>query len=300
MIPAGRRHGVADVAAVAALMRESLRSGAVRRMIVPLRQFVDDGHGTRFLSMPAVSPDHRLCVNKTATITDGPGPTVTSVVPVFSTVTGESLGVLDGVAVTNLKCAAVTAVVTDHCAARDSAVLGIVGSGVQAWEQYLGVSAVREITEVRVHSRTTAHAEMLCERIRRVAGRIRAVVCASAEEATSGADVVSTATTSALPLPIAADLPEHVHINCMGAHTTESRELPRSLMAAATLIVEDIDIAVAEAGEIHRTAIDLESLETGGHTGLDGRPTVFSSTGHASLDLITCAHLLAHPQRTPA
>ncbi|WP_308307352.1 ornithine cyclodeaminase family protein [Streptomyces sp. ISL-10] len=285
-----------DVAAVAALMRESLRSGAVRRMAVPLRQVVDDGRGARFLSMPAVSADHGLCINKTATITDGPGPTVTSVVPVFSATSGELLGVLDGAAVTDLKCAAVTAVVTDHCAARSSAVLGIVGSGVQAWQQYLGVSAVREITEVRVHSRTTAHAEALCERIRG-AGLARAVVCASAEEATSGADVVSTATTSVHPLPIAADLPEHVHLNCMGAHTTESRELPRSLLAAATLVVEDIEIAVAEAGEIHRTAIGLESLVTGGHTGLDGRPTVFSSTGHAALDLITCAHLMAPPHR---
>lgn len=286
-------HGVAEVRAVAALMRASLRGGVVRRMAVPPRQVVEDGHGTRFLAMPALSADHGLCVSKTATITDGPGPTVTSVVPVFSTVTGDLLGVLDGAAVTNLKCAAVTALVTDRCAARGGAVLGIVGSGVQAWQQYLGVSAVRAITEVRVHSRTAAHAERLCARVRDTDPHVRAVTCASAGQATSGADVVSTATTSAMPLPIAADLPEHVHLNCMGAHTTESRELPRALLAAATLVVEDIGIAVAEAGEIHRTAIDLESLETGYHTGLDGRPTVFSSTGHASLDLLTCAHLVA-------
>lgn len=295
MIRACAEHGVSDVAAVAALMRESLRSGAVRRMNVPLRQVVDGGDGARFLSMPAVSADHGLCVNKTATITDGPGPTVTSVVPVFSTTTGELLGVLDGAAVTNLKCAAVTALVTDRCAARDAAVLGIVGSGVQAWQQYLGVTAVRPITEVRVHSRTPEHAEILCERIRRADPGVRALVRASAAEATAGADIISTATASVRPLPIAADLPEHVHINCMGAHTTESRELSRPLLAAATLVVEDIEIAVAEAGEIHRTAIDLEALETGSHPGLDGRPTVFSSTGHASLDLITCAHLVAQP-----
>lgn len=110
-------------------------------------------------------------------------------------------------------------------------------------------------------------------------------------------DVIATATTSVLPLPIATDLPEHVHINCMGAHTTRSRELPHSLLAAATLVVEDIETAVAEAGEIHRTAIDLAALESGGHTGLDGRPTVFSSTGHASLDLITCAHLVGRTHR---
>ncbi|MDH6120145.1 ornithine cyclodeaminase family protein [Kitasatospora sp. GAS204B] len=289
-------HAAGEVTAVAELIRTALRGGAVRRMTVPLRQVVEDGHGAKFLVMPAVCADFGLYIAKTATITDGPGPTVTSVVPVFSTRTGELLAVLDGAAVTNLKCAAVTAVVTDRCAARDSSVLGIVGSGVQAWQQYLGVSAVREITRVRVHSRTAGHAEALCERIR-AAGRARAVVCASAAEATSGVDVIATATTSVLPLPIATDLPEHVHINCMGAHTTRSRELPHSLLAAATLVVEDIETAVAEAGEIHRTAIDLAALESGGHTGLDGRPTVFSSTGHASLDLITCAHLVGRTHR---
>ncbi|WP_406280780.1 ornithine cyclodeaminase family protein [Embleya sp. NBC_00896] len=285
-----------DVTAVAELMRDGLRGGAVRRMIVPMRQVVEDERGVRFVSMPAVSADHGLYIAKTATIAHGPGPTVTSVVPVFSTATGELLAVLDGTAVTNLKCAAVTAVVTDRCAAPDSAVLGIIGSGVQAWHQYLGVSAVREISRVRVHSRTAAHAEALCERIR-AAGRARAVACASAAEATFGADVVSTATTSVLPLPIAADLPDHVHINCMGAHTPQSRELPRSLLAAGTLIVESVETAVAEAGEIHRAALDLEALETGDHTRLDGRTTVFSSTGHASLDLITCAHLVAPQHR---
>lgn len=289
-------HSVGDVTAVAELIRTALRDGAVRRMTVPPRQVVEDGHGAKFLAMPAVSADLGLYIAKTATITDGPGPTVTSVVPVFATTTGELLAVLDGAAVTDLKCAAVTAVVTDRCAARHSSVLGIVGSGVQAWQQYLGVSAVRGITQVRVHSRTAAHAEALCERIR-ADGRARAAVCASAAEATSGADVVSTATTSALPLPIAADLPAHVHLNCMGAHTTRARELPNALLAAATLVVEDIGTAVAEAGEIHRTAIDLESLERGGHPGLDGRPTVFSSTGHASLDLITCAYLVGRGHR---
>ncbi|MEU4204872.1 ornithine cyclodeaminase family protein [Streptomyces sp. NPDC045470] len=289
----GKEHGVADVTAVAALMRKSLRSGAVGRMSVPLRQVVDEGHGTRFLSMPAVSTDLALCVNKTATITDGPGPTVTSVVTVFSARTGDLVGVLDGAAVTNLKCAAVTALVTDRCAARAAGVLAIVGSGVQAWQQFLGVSAVRDITEVRVHSRSREHAEALCERIRRANGTVRTEVSATAREATEAADVISTATTSVQPLPIAPELPEHVHINCMGAHTTESRELSRSLLAAATLVVEDIEIAVAEAGDIHRTAIGLESLESGRHTGLEDRPTVFSSTGHASLDLITCAHLVA-------
>ncbi|MER7754728.1 ornithine cyclodeaminase family protein [Kitasatospora sp. NPDC097643] len=293
-------HAPGAVTAVAALLHESLRSGALRRMSVPLRQTVEDGHGTRGLAMPALSPDLGLYVVKTATITDGNGPTVTSVVPVFSTATGELLEVLDGAAVTNLKCAAVTALVTDHCAAPAAAELAIVGSGVQAWQQYLGVTAVRGITRVRVHSRTPAGAAALCARIR-ATGAVEAVACASVEEATEGADVVSTATTSVLPLPLAADLPAHVHVNCMGAHTTASREVPHELLAAATVVVEDVPTAVAEAGGIHRDALDLHALLDRADRDPDALwrgPTVFSSTGHASLDLVTCAHLVGRTHRT--
>ncbi|MET9426905.1 ornithine cyclodeaminase family protein [Streptomyces sp. NPDC003036] len=293
------------IRALAGAMRDALRDGAVARMLVPPRETVEDASGAKFLSMPAVSPDHDLYVNKVATIVASPvagrGSTVTSVVPMFSVSTGRFLGTLDGATVTNLKCAAVTALVTDRCAAPGSRVLGVIGSGVQARQQFLGVSAVRDLEEVRIWSRTPRHARAFAHAIADAAGERhrrppRVVLCDSAERASDGVDILSTATTSVEPLPISARLPDHVHINCVGAHTTTSREVPVALLRDSVVIVEDLRTAIAEAGESHAGALELSALDTPDAPGdLARRRTVFASTGCAYLDLITCAHLVRHP-----
>ncbi len=299
MRPAVAEASVGLIRSLAGEMRAGLRSGAVRRMIVPPRETAEDTAGTKFISMPAVSPDYDLYINKVATIVpDVPGrsATVASVVPMFSAANGRFLGVMDGTEVTNLKCAAVTALVTDCCAAKDSRVLGVIGSGVQARQQYLGVSAVRDVEKVRVFSRDADHARAFARDIAAMAAWAGAVpsviVCDSAEMASRGVDILVTATTSSAPLPISSQLPGHVHVNCVGAHTVTSRELPEDLLRASVLIVEDRRTAVAEAGPLHGEAVELDSLGTPAAAGFDGQRTIFSSTGCAYLDLITCAYLL--------
>ena len=293
--PDSAEPSAAVIRSLADRITAGLRSGAFARMVIPLREIVEDGAGTMFLSMPAVSADYGLFINKTATIVPADrasGTTVTSVVSMFCTETGRLLGVLDGALVTNLKCAAVAALVTDRCAAEASRVLGIIGSGVQAREQFRAISAVRDIAEVRVHSRTPRHAAAFAGYIaEHAAAGVAVRVCDSVEQASRGVDILATATTSSNPLPISTELPAHVHINCMGAHTTSSRELAAQLLRTGVLIVEDLPTAIAEAGELHRRAIDLQALDAMPVSELRQQRTIFSSTGCASLDLVTCAHL---------
>lgn len=290
----------AVIVALAERMRAGVAGGAFDRMVVPLRGTVEDAAGTKYISMPAVSPDYRLFINKTATIvpagTPGRAATITAVVPMFSTVSGELLGVLDGATVTNLKCAAVTALVTDACAAPDSRLVGIIGSGVQARQQYRGIAAVRQLDEVRIYSRSAKNVQAFARYLEQAGpDRLRVTVCDSIEEVSRGVDILATTTTSVEPLPISSELPAHVHINCMGAHTTESRELDQALLRSSVLIVEDLPTAIAEAGELHRDAKDLAALVATPVEQLRGRRTIFSSTGCASLDLVTCAHLNSAP-----
>lgn len=294
---------------LAAAMRAGLDGGAVGRMIVPPRETAEGPAGNKFLSMPAISPDYDLYINKVATIVAAGarnrGATVTSTVPMFAAASGRYLGALDGTVVTNLKCAAVTALVTDYCAAPDSAVLGVIGSGVQARQQFLGVSAVRPVRQVRVFSPNPAHAAACAADLTALAARdgtaLSAVACASAEQASADVDILITATTSTEPLPISTRLPAHVHINCVGAHTATSRELSAELLTTSVLIVEDRRTAIAEAGPLHAAALELDQLsryEREG-AGLPGQRTIFASTGCAYLDLITCAHLMAAGAAAP-
>ena len=79
----------------------------------------------------------------------------------------------------------------------------------------------------------------------------------------------------------------------MGNHTPPSRELPIRILQQSLLIVEDIPTAILEAGEIHRDAITIEKLVKQTPSKLQQQRTVFASTGHAFLDLITVGYVLA-------
>ena len=171
-------------------MRDAYSAGMMRPAIIPQRFLTtrDDPY-VAFAAMPVLSDAHGLFVTKIGTVVSGaPGkPTTESLVVAFSTKTGAPLGVLDGVGVTNLKCAAVSAMVTDICAAPQARVLAIIGSGAQAREQIRGVGAVRQFDQIRVYSRDPRNVRSF---IRACAGLARCaefVACSSASEAVDAA-----------------------------------------------------------------------------------------------------------------
>ena len=77
--------------------------------------------------------------------------------------TGEPVAVMDGRLITEMRTAAVSAAVTNYLAAPDSRVLALLGSGVQARAHLEALMQVRRFEEVRVWSRTAAHAERFAE-----------------------------------------------------------------------------------------------------------------------------------------
>lgn len=288
------------------LVRElevALEEGLHERMRVPMREVVSvDQPRAAFLSMPAVSEQFGIYINKVATIFErsaaDPLPTVNAVVAAFSARSGELLAMLDGAAVTNLKCAAVSALVTDRCARTDARVLAIAGTGVQARQQAVAVCSVRPIQEVRIWARSAPRGTAFAAELRASLGEgVRVIACGSLEEAVRTADVIGTATSSKTPLASFSDLSPTVHINCMGGHTVDSREVPLELLRTSTLIVEDLATAVAEAGVVHADAIPLGQLVKKERGPLRAGRTIFSSTGHAFLDVITTAHLLRELER---
>lgn len=249
-----------------------------------------------FVAMPIYSGKHQLFITKVGAVVPqalSQHPSVHALVVVFSAQTGAPLAILDGMAITNLKCAAVSALVTDICAHEQAEVLAIIGSGVQAREQLRGVGAVRNLGEVRVYSRNPNNVREFIRRNEALAGGARWVACNSADEAVAPADIVSTTTTSTAPVVSSAALRrERLHINCMGAHTPRSRELPVDVLETSRLIVEDVEMAVAEAGEVHRHATPLARLVHLDASELREVRTAFCSTGHAFLDLLASMHVL--------
>src|SRR5438045_2722458 len=106
--------------------------------------------------------------------------------------TGTPLAIMDGRLITEMRTAAVSAAATKLLSSPDAHILAILGGGVQARSHAEALGIVRQFDQIRVWSRTKAHAEQCAEEI---GGKAM-----SAEEAVRGADVVVTATSSTTPV----------------------------------------------------------------------------------------------------
>ncbi|QYH19467.1 ornithine cyclodeaminase family protein [Corynebacterium aquatimens] len=73
---------------------------------------------------------------------------------------------------------------------------------------------------------------------------------AEADAALGAAGLVITATSATQPIVTAAQLREDAIVVAMGAHTADTRELAGDVFAGATVIVEDVEVALREAGDV--------------------------------------------------
>ncbi|MFI5832967.1 ornithine cyclodeaminase family protein [Micromonospora sp. NPDC051300] len=293
------RQAVAEAADLPALVEELRRGYAEGHRAAARTPHRTTVAGTdppaTFGVMPSVSSRDGLFVTKLAALVpDRPAgePAIHALSVVMSTRTGRPLAVLDGAAVTDLRCAAVTALVTDLCTPDRPLHVGLVGSGVLARQQVRGMCAVRPLASVTVTSRRAGNAEAFA---RWAAGLVgpgcRVEVADRPADVVDGRDVIGTATGSVEPLIVRLP-PGPVHVNCMGAHAADRREVASDLLREHLLLVEDRELAVAEAGPAHRDATDLGALLADLPADLALRTTVFSSTGDPWADLVTAAHVL--------
>lgn len=246
-------------------------------------------------TMPAYCKDLDLFVTKVAAFVDGAAKSVNSLVCAFIASTGKPLAVLNGEAITNLKCAAITGVVNDYCASENSKVLGIIGCGVQAREQLRGILAVRKINQVKIYSRNRNNIFKFISEMQQSSdfNGVDFEGCNTIEDTASDVDILSTATTSHKPLIGDFNIKNYLHINVMGAHTIDSREINLQMLNKAQLIVENKELAINEAGKIHEKAIEIQELHLVSQKNqLKNSFTVFSSTGYALLDLVTTSYVI--------
>jgi ornithine cyclodeaminase len=131
---------------------------------------------------------------------------------------------------------------------------------------------------------------------------------ASSEEATKGAAIICTVTTSAQPVVSAEAIDPGTHINAIGANHIKKRELDSATVAKCDRIfVDNIEQSRQEAGDLvlgfagnekrWDSVRELSSLAAGicpGRTA-DSQITLFKSNGIAAWDLAAamCVYRLA-------
>jgi len=156
---------------------------------------------------------------------------------------GHPLGLVDGPTLTSIRTAAAPGLLTDMLARPDATVLTMFGGGAMAADQVAAIREVRPIDRVLVWSRTEATA-------RACAARVGGEVVLDANQAAAAADIISSATPSRAPLFRTDSVRPGTHINAVGAYTAEMIEIPFEISQAAFVVVDDLEAAEEEAGDL--------------------------------------------------
>ncbi len=166
----------------------------------------------------------------------------------FSQETGELLALMNASEITALRTAAVSAVATRLLAREDAQELGIIGAGVQARTHLRALACVRPIKRARVAARNFEHSQQLAREMESdLPFPVEPV--RTNEEAVRDADVVVTATSSSEPVIKKEWLSPGAHVNAIGTHSPNSREVDTATMGAARIFVDRRESALNEAGD---------------------------------------------------
>lgn len=280
-------------------------------VFLPLRPMVRPPEASSLLAlMPTFRRGKRPLygLKAIAVVTDNPARGLDphqGTVSLFDGITGETLAVLNGAAITAIRTAAVSALATHLLARPNSRVLAVIGAGHQADAHLAALPRVRPFEEIRIASRTHAHAIALAE-LHPCAHAVESV-----ESAVRDADVIATVTSSSEPVVARDWVTPGTHINAVGSSFPTKRELDSQTMAAATLFVDRRESAENESGDyliaLREGAIgsdhiraELGDVLTGGHPGrtTDEEITIFKSLGLAIQDLYAAEYVVERARET--
>ena len=265
-------------------MENALSDFSTGKVIQPVRQVIPvDPPGGFYGIMPALTPDG--LGQKIVTFyppNAGRGiATHMALIVLNDPQTGEPLAVMDGCLITEMRTAAVSAAATKLLAPKNSKVLAILGSGVQARSHVEALRLVRNFEEIRVWSQTKEHAEKFAKEI--------GARSTSAEDAVRDADVVVTVTSSTTPVLHGTWLKPGCHVNAIGACRPDWRELDDDAMHKSIVFVDSREAAMKESGDVILSAAkiyaELGEVFAGKVPARPNETTIFKSLGMAVEDI---------------
>lgn len=271
--------------------------------ILPLRTAIKPEGGLS-LYMPAYLKQSGALACKVVTVyKDNPAkyslPTTIGKVLLQSPETGDVTCIMDGGYLTAVRTGAASGVATRYLARNEkNMTAGVFGAGVQAKMQLWAMNEVRDLKRAVVYDVSDdAMEKFISEMTVKLKMEVRK---ASAPDEILDCDIVCTATSSATPLFDGAKLKEGTHINGIGSHTPNARELDTETVKRSLLVGDSLEACLNEAGDImiplQENAIskshfyaELGDVVTGKKPGRtnDKQITLFKSNGLAIQDAAT-------------
>jgi ornithine cyclodeaminase len=242
----------------------------------PLRGAVELDRG-QLLVMPSGAAHHPVV----KLVTVGGEPRIQGVCVVFDGETLAPMALVDGIALTNVRTAAVSALAVRHLAIPDARRLLVFGRGPQAHAHVEAMRAVRPIELVDMVGRDQARGGV--------------------DELVAAADVVCCCTTAREPLFDGSLVADHAVVVAIGSHEPDLRETDDALAARATIVVESRASTLREAGDVILAIeagatspdhlVTLADLVRGDARPDPARPRLFKSTGMSWEDAVIAATL---------
>jgi alanine dehydrogenase len=164
--------------------------------------------------------------------------------------TGKVLAILHGHGIGRMKTGATAAIAAREMSRPDARIVGMLGSGSQAQTQLLGLAAVRPITELRLFSPNRDNREAFTAWARGAVPGLTVHAVDKAEDAVRETDITVTVTNAKEPILKADWIAPGTHCNFVGAHDPNAREVDGETVRRGRIIVDDIDQAFNEKGEI--------------------------------------------------
>jgi len=266
-------------------------SSQVEGVVQPQRMVLNVQNDDLFFIKPAVSlPDKTLCAKLLTLYPENEDkhkrPSHQAIVTIFDSETGSLEAVLDGVAVTDLRTAAATAVACKYLApSGDDNILTLIGTGHQAISHLKLLRAVSAYKEIRVCSRGNF------ERAKTFALQWGVKAVESIEEGVKGAHVVVTVTkSSAEPVVLWKWLKPNALVAIVGSPVPSQRDVDSATMLNSMVIADTSSGASASSGDVIQSECKIDG-ELGdvisGKLKVEwDRTRVFKSCGMAIQDLV--------------
>lgn len=267
--------------------------------ILPLRNNIASPEGLS-LYMPAFLKDMGALACKVVTVfKNNPSknlPVIFGKVLLQDTETGDVLCIMDGGYLTAVRTGAASGVANKYLARKDkNQIIGIYGTGVQAQMQLWAMKETVDIAKVLVYDiNEKAVDNFISEMTTKLNLQI---IKASDPDELLSSDIICTATSSPTPLFDGNKLKPGTHINNIGSHTPNARELDTATVKKSKFVGDSKEACLSEAGDImiplKEKAIsedhfyaelgDLVTSKKNGRTN-DSEITVFKSNGLAIQD----------------
>ena len=274
------------------------------RLVVPLPQI----HG-RITNMPGyLTQDKALGMKVVTYFQNNPKqdlPAILATIMLFSADTGKMIAAMDGSFITAIRTACASAMATKGLANPNTPVAGILGAGVQARAHIQALCRVKKLQRIKIYSPLGISAERVRQELESEVG-VDIEVASSAEDMVRGSDLVVTVTTAKEPVLELDWLKPGAHINAVGSHRPDLREIDGTTLARSKVVVDSREAIMAECGDILLAIKEKSITENSIHAEIGevlagtkpGRTsaaeiTLYKSVGIAIQD-VAAAHLIYH------